>query len=788
MRLMKRNFIIIFAYVVFLLVASSFVFYFGYKNNYPNFKSMPVAEKGVLDLTSYDFSKHKLIKLSGQAEFYYNQLLTPQELNDSIPDNLSGYQDIYGVWNDFKINNLPIGAKGFATYRYKIMIPDSQLYGIKIKEFDCAYNIWINGFGPMSAGIVAAKKENYKPSWKRNEFYITARNNELDIVIQIANFSHRKGGPEDSIILGKGRDLLQYKTKRIAIEYILFGILAIMAIYHLVLFFYRPTDKSILYFSLLNVAMTFRLLTTGEKIFLDLFPSFSWIAAVRIEYISYTLAVPAFFYFIYSLYNDEINKIYVKIVGWIAISFTFFILIMPSTIFSYTPLIYQMVVVVGASYILYVLVIAMLKRRDHAFVIFGGYFLFFLIIMNDLLYYNKFLNTSFIMPLGLFIMVFSQAFVLSKKTSKAFTDVERLSSTLDKYNKELEDMVDERVMEVKKQSHEIEEQKEILFHQAEELKQIYNKLVDLDKFKENMTHMIVHDLKNPLNVVLNQTKDAVVRLAGNQMLNLVRNILDVQKYEETKMELNFERNSISLVIKNAIEQVRILLEKKNVTLENNINTSGRFNFDLAIIERVVVNLLSNAVSYVPDHGLIKLNYKLEGNDIYIEFFNSGPNVPEDEKDYIFSKYGHEKGHKSFFTASTGLGLTFSKFAIDAHKGSIGFYNHKNEGVTFCFSLPIGEHDTGSFDQNISFLRNSHIHEEVELDLLNVLTIADKDYLNTIREDLKGLEIYEITKYKAALKKINQSFSVGVYIWLESVQKALQAIDEERLKSLIKLLD
>ncbi len=130
--------------------------------------------------------------------------------------------------------------------------------------------------------------------------------------------------------------------------------------------------------------------------------------------------------------------------------------------------------------------------------------------------------------------------------------------------------------ELKELNEEVRTQKELIQSQNEELTITNEKLVELDRFKEAMTGMIVHDLKNPLNAILNLQQEnpaqavPLVMQSGKQMLNMVLNILDVYKHDESKMVLDKINCSLTAIITKAIKEVEFLSEQKNVKIENTV--------------------------------------------------------------------------------------------------------------------------------------------------------------------------------------------------------------------------
>ncbi len=229
--------------------------------------------------------------------------------------------------------------------------------------------------------------------------------------------------------------------------------------------------------------------------------------------------------------------------------------------------------------------------------------------------------------------------------------------------------------------------------QSEELKSINEKLIELDAFKQNMTGMIVHDLKNPLNGIMNVSdkiplESQVVRNknTASQMLNLVLNILDVQKFEDTKVTIDAKPCNLSEITNNAIEKTIFLSDEKNINIENNIDTGINVEADAILIERVFVNLLSNAIKFSPENEFITIETKKNESRYKVLVTDKGSGILKNTEDKIFDKFSQATAIDSGRVRSTGLGLTFCKYAIEAHNCKIGVESELDKGSTFWFEL------------------------------------------------------------------------------------------------------
>ncbi len=243
----------------------------------------------------------------------------------------------------------------------------------------------------------------------------------------------------------------------------------------------------------------------------------------------------------------------------------------------------------------------------------------------------------------------------------------------------------------------IEDQKRKIENQAENYKNAYNKLKELDQFKEAMTHMLVHDLKNPLNVLINipelgdfKEKDDIILHTGKQMLTLVMNMLDIQKFENDRMELNLVYIPVSKVLEAARKDVEFSATHKSISIEVIYTDDFILYIDRELIVRTLVNLLSNAIKFSPSSSTVQVRITEDDKDhVLVEVVDQGIGIELENQSLIFEKFVHLKQNSTGTMRSTGLGLTFCKMAIEAHQCEIGVLSEKDKGATFWFTLPLG---------------------------------------------------------------------------------------------------
>lgn len=370
---------------------------------------------------------------------------------------------------------------------------------------------------------------------------------------------------------------------------------------------------------------------------------------------------------------------------------------------------------------------------------------------------------------------------------------------------------------LEKQNHEIQKQKEEIAAQAdylfkandqisnqnleiqkqkERIESAYDKLKKLDEFKNRMTGMIVHDLKNPLNTIinlsdltlhekLNQKANSNLKFifqAGRQMLNLVMNILDVERFEDAKINLNTAFYNINATIEGAMDQMQFSCLQKNIKLKKILHDDYVVNIDEQLIGRVLVNLLSNAVKFSLNNSFVEIGTNKVTDEKQIEIFvrDFGAGIPKDKIHVIFEKYSQVKAVNAGSTPSTGLGLTFCKMAVEAHGGEISVSSVENEETIFKIQLPY-ERIVG--DKKDAESKENHLEVDEKTDLLSA---EDKEVIAQYAISLKEVNVYEISKIRKIFIELEQIDAPNIKTWANDVMNAASACNEEKYLELLEI--
>jgi PAS domain S-box-containing protein len=408
-------------------------------------KISPRAIKGFLDLTDWDFKKDGPVDLSGEYEFYWSQHLSPSDFAKATAPRKVGFIKVPAYWKNKIYDGKKLPGDGYVTYRLNIALSKQQdRLGLKLVEISNAYNIYVNGEKVASLGQAGTNRETTVPREFPQIIDFEIKTNQVELIIQVSNFHHRRGGAWSAIQMGRDMDLREAQKRRLSFDMFLFGSIFIMALYHLGLFTVRKKDPSALYFSIFCFLIALRLLTTGGRHLLLIFPHANWELMYKFAYCSFYLAVPAFGMFMQSLF-PKFSKRLLDIVTAIAVVSSGVVIFTPARFFSHTLNIYEIITITTLIYGLYVIFISLTQKRIEAFVFLLGFAILFLSIINDMLHVENIIHTGLFAPFGLFFFILSQSFLLSYRFSTALITVEaqrkELRDTLESYKSEIMERV-----------------------------------------------------------------------------------------------------------------------------------------------------------------------------------------------------------------------------------------------------------------------------------------------------------------------------------------------------------
>lgn len=417
-------------------------------------KKQPLAKAGVLDLREWDFETDGTIDLDGEWAFFWENFIeTDAKSLLAKPDK---FVKVPSFWNGEIIKEKTIGGSGYASYKLTILMnPAQSELSIKLLSFGTAYELYANGKKIAQNGTIGKSTNESQPYNLPLVQTLVSNQEKIELVLQVSNFNQYQGGFWQSIRLGKTSFIQIQRDRLVAVDLLLAGCLLIMAVYHFGMYLLRSKDISALYFALFSILFGIRTLITDEKYLLHLFPDLSWFLTFRLEFLTVYLSIPIYMFFLQSVYPQEISKKITRIIAFIFLPLSLFVVFSPTTFFSATLLYARLAIALVGMYVAFSLIRTVLKHRDGSGIFFLGFLVFFGTVVNDLMFQAGIVPTNFFSSYGMLIFIFTQSFVLSIRYAKAITNVETLSATL-------EQKVEDRTAEISQQKDEIEKQHQII--------------------------------------------------------------------------------------------------------------------------------------------------------------------------------------------------------------------------------------------------------------------------------------------------------------------------------------
>lgn len=406
----------------------------------------PRAHHGVINLSTIDLRNSDPVRLDGAWEFYWKQLLSPEDFRGAHPP-APAFLTIPTAWNKGALNGEKPGGGGYATFRLRIL-PNAgkQELTLRLGELNSAYKLWVNGVLLVENGVVGKNASEEMPRQALRQPRLRLEGQPVELLLQISNYHYREGGIVSSIKLGAVEKLESEQLRRWALTLLCVGSLLVMGIYHIGLYCIRRKDRAPLYFGIYSLLWAISSFTSNAtdwavNLVVERYPV-SFIN--RVDLLCFVISLPVGYSFFRTLYPREFSYRLQQITVFVALLFTALGLALSTMAFtSMVPVMYLF----SIGMILYSLVMlfrALHQGREAASLILGGFIAMGAAGINDMLCDLQLIRSVYLIHIGMFVFILFQAIALSLRFSKSFSAVERLSDELSDKNRTLEDEMAER--------------------------------------------------------------------------------------------------------------------------------------------------------------------------------------------------------------------------------------------------------------------------------------------------------------------------------------------------------
>ena len=240
---------------------------------------------------------------------------------------------------------------------------------------------------------------------------------------------------------------------------------------------------------------------------------------------------------------------------------------------------------------------------------------------------------------------------------------------------------------------------------ADRIDQQVKTLKQTDAKRREMVANVSHDLRTPLTslhgyleTLLLKDKDLspqerreYLEIATSQsarLNQLIGELFELAKLDSSETLLNIEPFSLAELAQDVVQKFKMEAEKRNVEIVAEFGSNLPFAYgDIGLIQRVLDNLIDNALRYTLEGGRISISLKNDSDNIVVKVADTGQGIPEDEISHIFDRFYRLEKPRTTSNQNAGLGLSIVKRIIDLHGSNIKADSVPNQGTTFIFSLP-----------------------------------------------------------------------------------------------------
>lgn len=620
--------------------------------------TLPQAQNGVIDLTGWDYSDSPTVKLDGEWEFYWNQLLAPGEQGaEMVP------MQVPGQWN-----KMGYPAKGAGTFRLVLRVDPSQMhYGLRISNVQMASSVYVDGIPLGSSGQPALAKEGYTPENIPYTVYFPVHGDQVEILLHAANYDFLNGGVTYSLHFGTMSGIQKLDKQITGLDAIVIVALSMVGIYHLGVYLKRRQEKSLLLFGLYCLATAVAFGGLGDKLFMQVFQWIPFETTYRLQVVAIYGSQILLAQFIRSIYAHLVPAWFIRAVFVAFGAFMVFVFLTPYHVYTYATFFFT-----GLQVIVYASIIAMLSaselrpqrkgeynRRSIRLLIIAIHGPLICMIDNSL-YILGWLPNNVLGSLSMLIFTILVSLMLAFNHSDAYRTIEAMSA----------------------------------------------RLLEADRLKDEFLINTSHELQTPLNGILNISQLmikgadgqltqkqgqnlALIQETARRLSTLVGDILDLERIKRNDLRLQpaavDARSTAALVL----ELLEYLVTDKEIKLINRIPSDmPPIHADESRFRQVLYNIVGNAIKFT-ERGSVSILAQQEHGSIKLTVHDTGIGIRREDWHRMFQSFTQLEEGRLQRSGGIGLGLSISRQLIELMDGEIYIEaSEPEQGTRIAIRLPV----------------------------------------------------------------------------------------------------
>lgn len=645
----------------------------------------PVAERGVLDLSQWNFANGSA-PLRGEW-LYFDRQWAPHADEARIAQ-------VPGPW---PVESGALGqprVDGFGTYRLKLMLPkaaEGEKPIIEIGYTLSAYRLWINGKVVAKSGVPAETAADEEARAYSLLAALPEGVREVTIDLEVSNHVALYGGTFIAPSVGYESQIVSHRYMVETTALVLVGAMFFGALYHFSIFFLTRAATASVPFGFFALLLGVRTLLI-EPLASNAVPFIGQDWVWRLDYAATILLMPAAFWFFNSSFPKFFTRRVFEPIIFVCGALAAVNVLFGPAVGEYAVKAYELIALGLLFYFSIAFVLAVRGGERGAGLALAGWTVSALTVVHDILLDHGLISGINMIPFGFITFFLCLSGTLVARFHSDFRRAEELSRRLKSVNEGLEVMVQDRTHLLQTKVSELETRENELT-QAKIVAQTANAA------KSSFLATMSHELRTPLNAILGfseliasesygQAGDPryveyaqIINDSGKHLLSLISDVLDLSKIEAGKMELHAEPLDLDEVIADA---VRLAGSKERLsTCRVTIDVPPAMPLleaDRRAVVQMLVNLVSNAKKFTPTEGTVIVSTYVEHGSVFIAVTDTGIGMSAEDIPKALAMFSQLDNGLSRKHEGTGLGLPIVKSLMQLHGGSLKLESELGKGT------------------------------------------------------------------------------------------------------------
>ena len=700
----------------------------------------PQSEFGHLDLSMWDFEQDSNLKLDGEWEFYWKQLITYTDLPSAQPD-LYGYVPL--TWDNYVIDGNKLPGQGYGTYRLRVNtnLASGEKLGLNLHTFASAYTLYINEVEIASAGRADSDPHQSVAMYRPQTVEFTVPASQFDIIVHVSNFEHARGGLWSSIILGSSEGISSLQMRLETRQVLFMGGLIFLALTYFCLFILRRQSRDYLYLALLALVLMAVIDSTDQFLITRVFPGISYRWLVFILYASTSWVVTLLALFTGELFPSRHSKQVIRVIAGYTGLLTLLYLLAPVSFYTGLFSFLNIGDFVILLFVIYLIVQAALKNAVGSRLYLFGFSIAVFVYFYDTLFATNMINSDIggLAYVGIAILVFVQTVVQALRYTKSHSDNSLLLDKLQAVTRQKD---------------------EFMYNASHQIRSPLTAITSLSKeLLGEKRGKLTPDQKQNL---------ALINVLGEKASHLVDDLLDYSILKRGDLSITKEPVNLRTVTDSVLRVLRQKDKGGHISLESDLAVDLPLVWaDEDRLYQIIYTLVTNAAAFA-SQGRVKISALDTGSSVEVAITSSATDISPDELSTLFEAIEDKDGKITEDFNGVGLGLPITRRLIELQGGKIWAVGTVDNGIELMFTIPVaaGREDVTPFSVFPGSVIHSQGHFHVPGTGPHILVIDDN--LNTLDAianilGLSGFAVTAVNDGDLGIQRIIRDKSISVVL-------------------------